>query len=30
MLSEWWQEKTGAKVRELGPLGPTYEQGTLL
>ncbi|MFI1563901.1 hypothetical protein ACH4ZX_12715 [Streptomyces sp. NPDC020490] len=30
MFAEWWQERTGAKVRELGPLGPEYEQGTLL
>ncbi|WP_431991970.1 hypothetical protein [Streptomyces albogriseolus] len=30
MFAAWWQEKTGAKVRELGPLGPAYEQGTLL
>lgn len=30
MFAAWWQGKTGAKVRELGPLGPEYEQGTLL
>ncbi|KPI15704.1 hypothetical protein OK074_2149 [Actinobacteria bacterium OK074] len=30
MFAEWWQEETGARVRELGPLGPVYEQGTLL
>lgn len=30
MFAAWWQEKTGARVRELGPLGPEYEQGTLL
>lgn len=30
MFAEWWQERTGAKVRELGTLGPGYEQGTLL
>ncbi|MGW7542185.1 hypothetical protein ACWGKQ_13835 [Streptomyces sp. NPDC054770] len=30
MFAAWWQEKTGAQVRELGPLGPTYEQGALL
>lgn len=30
MFAEWWQERAGAKVRELGPLGPEYEQGTLL
>ena len=30
MFAAWWQAETGAKVRELGPLGPGYEQGTLL
>ncbi|MFF3060157.1 hypothetical protein [Streptomyces sp. NPDC057909] len=30
MFAAWWREQTGAPVRELGPLGPAYEQGTLL
>jgi hypothetical protein len=30
MFAAWWQERTGAKVRELGPLAPEYEQGTLM
>ncbi|MFB6643961.1 hypothetical protein ACFCYF_42790 [Streptomyces chartreusis] len=30
MFASWWQEKTGAQVRELGPVGPAYEQGVLL
>ncbi|MET9965295.1 hypothetical protein ABZZ80_05060 [Streptomyces sp. NPDC006356] len=30
MFAAWWQEKTGAQVRELGPVGPAYEQGVLM
>ncbi len=30
MFAAWWKERTGEKVRELGPLGPAFEQGTLL
>lgn len=30
MFASWWLERTGAQVRELGPLGPAYEQGVLL
>ncbi|MDQ8706717.1 hypothetical protein RCO28_30215 [Streptomyces sp. LHD-70] len=30
MFASWWQERTGAQVRELGSLGPAYEQGVLL
>ncbi|MDQ8706814.1 hypothetical protein RCO28_30730 [Streptomyces sp. LHD-70] len=30
MFAAWWQERTGGQVRELGPLGPAYEQGVLM
>ncbi|WP_149183281.1 hypothetical protein [Streptomyces sp. TRM49041] len=30
MFAAWWREQTGAQVRELGPLRPEYEQGTLM
>ncbi|MBC9717869.1 hypothetical protein H9Y04_35595 [Streptomyces sp. TRM66268-LWL] len=30
MFADWWQERTGAQVRELGPLGPAFEQGVLM
>ncbi|MGN5379052.1 hypothetical protein ACQ4WX_22025 [Streptomyces lasalocidi] len=30
MFAAWWQEKAGAQVRELGPVGPAYEQGVLM
>jgi hypothetical protein len=30
MFASWWQEEAGAQVRELGPVGPVYEQGVLL
>lgn len=30
MFATWWREQAGAQVRELGPLGPAYEQGALL
>ncbi|MFJ9617872.1 DUF488 family protein [Streptomyces noursei] len=30
IFASWWKDVTGDGVRELGPLGSPYEQGTLL
>lgn len=30
MFAQWWQERTGGRVRELGATGPGFEQGVLL
>lgn len=30
IFATWWKDVTGDEVRELGPLGNGYEQGTLM
>ncbi|WP_372407464.1 hypothetical protein [Streptomyces luteireticuli] len=30
MFAQWWEERTGVGVRELGAVCPSYEQGELL